>query len=134
MSNEYNDWLMDRAVSVAVLLPKYRDIILELVKYDVEPENKFIIEDINQRLKSVFNYYDLAIKSFYKRDWDRHLLPLLHSMEFLVADTFMKFEELANSNNKDFADKISNIIVETMELYDRDELISILEQDEQEFD
>ena len=134
MSNEYNDWLMDRAVSVAVLLPKYRDIILELAKYDIEPENKFIINDISQRLKNVFNYYDLAIKSFYNRDWGKHLLPLLHSMEFLVADTFMKFEDLVNSDNKDFANKISKIIAETLELYNRDELISILEQDEQEFD
>lgn len=134
MSNEYNDWLMDRAVSVAVLLPKYRDVILELDNYDIEPENKFILDDISQRLKNVFNYYDLAIKSFYNRDWSKHLLPLLHSMEFLVADTFMKFEDLVNSDNKDFADKISKIITETLKLYDRDELISILEQDEQEFD
>ena len=76
----------------------------------------------------------MAIKSFYNRDWSKHLLPLLHSMEFLVADTFMKFEDLVNSNNKDFVDKISKIIAETLKLYDRDELISILEQDEQEFD
>ena len=131
MSNEYKDWLLDRGVAVASLLPQYRNLIYEINDCNIEMEYKLIIKDIDRQLKMVFNYYDMAIDLFYKRDWGNHLMPLLHSMEFLIADMFMKLKEITNSKNKEIVNKISIIINKTLEFYNEDELNSILEQDEE---
>ena len=131
MSNEYKDWLMDRANGVSTIMG-------ELVKYltiiaNDSPSPNKLYSDVYDCLTYVNNVYKedgYALEMFHNNEFNVNMLPLLHTLEEFIASKAypLMFVVSEDSEDEGIRDTAKLALKTILTFYSEDELKEINEQ------
>lgn len=131
MSNEYKDWLMDRANGVAGIMNALVRYLTIITNNSPSPTKLYSdVYDCLTYVNNVFKEDGYALEMFSNNEFNVNMLPLLHTLEEFIASKaypiLLVVKEEAEDENIISTAKLGLRMILTF--YDVDELKEINEQ------